>query len=64
MAFREVPVFEVREVLRLWLDGRGLRSIEAVVPPDRKTIRRVVEVAVGLGLDRDGGDGQLDLSRF
>lgn len=59
MAFREVPVFEVREVLRLWLDGRGLRSIEAVVPPDRKTIRRVVEVAVGLGLDRDGGDGQL-----
>lgn len=59
MAFREVPVFEVREVLRLWLDGRGLRSIEAVVAPDRKTIRRMVEVAVGLGLDRDGGDGQL-----
>ena len=28
MAFREVPVFEVREVLRLWLDGEGLRSIE------------------------------------
>ncbi len=59
MAFREVPVFEVREVLRLWLDGRGLRSIESVVAPDRKTIRRMVEVAVGLGLDRDGGDGQL-----
>jgi hypothetical protein len=59
MAFREVPVFEVRELLRLWLDGRGLRSIEAVVPPDRKTIRRVVDVAVGLGLDRAGGDGQL-----
>lgn len=59
MAFREVPVFEVREVLRLWLDGRGLRSIEKVVPPDRKTIRRIVEVSVGLGLDRDGGDGQL-----
>lgn len=60
MAFREVPVFEVREVLRLWLDGRGLRSIAAVTPPDRKTIRRVVEVAVRLGLDRDGGAGQLD----
>src|SRR5690606_24556479 len=38
---------------------RGLRSIEAVVAPDRKTIRRMVEVAVGLGLDRTGGDGQL-----
>lgn len=60
MAFREVPVFEVREVLRLWLDGRGLRSIAAVTPPDRKTICRVVDVAVGLGLDRDGGVGQLD----
>lgn len=60
MAFREVPVFEVREVLRLWMDGRGLRSIAAVVPPDRKTIRRVVDVAVGLGLDRDGDVGQLD----
>lgn len=60
MAFREVPVFEVREVLRLWLDGRGLRSIAAVTSPDRKTIRRVVEVAVGLGLVREGGVGQLD----
>lgn len=60
MAFREVPVFEVREVLRLWMDGRGLRSIAAVTPPDRKTIRRVVDVAVRLGLDRDGDVSQLD----
>lgn len=60
MAFREVPVFEVREVLRLWMDGRGLRSIAAVTPSDRKTIRRMVDVAVGLGLDRDGDVGQLD----
>lgn len=60
MAFREVPVFEVREVMRLWRDGQGLRSIEAITPPDRKTIRRVVDVAVGLGLDRDGDVGQLD----
>ena len=28
MAFREVRVFEVSEVLRLWLRGEGLRSIE------------------------------------
>ncbi|MCZ7535612.1 MAG: hypothetical protein M5T61_06520 [Acidimicrobiia bacterium] len=60
MAFREVPVFEVREVLRLWMDGRGLRSIAAVTRPDRKTVRRVVDVAVGLGLDRGGEVGQLD----
>lgn len=60
MAFREVPVFEVREVLRLWLDGHGLRAIARLVPPDRKTVTKVIEVAVGLGLVRDGGAGQLD----
>lgn len=60
MAFREVPVFEVREVLRLWVEGRSYRAIAELVPPDRKTITRVIEAAVGLGLDRAGGVGQLD----
>ena len=27
MAFREVRVFEVREILRLWLRGKGLPAI-------------------------------------
>ena len=40
MAFREVRVFEVREVLRLWLRGEGLRSIERLAGVDRKTVRR------------------------
>lgn len=53
-------MFEVREVLRLWLDGRSYRGIAGLVRPDRKTVTRVVETAVGLGLDRAGGDGQLD----
>lgn len=53
-------MFEVREVLRLWLDGRSYRSIAGLVRPDRKTVTRVVETAVGLGLDRAGGVGQLD----
>jgi transposase len=59
MAFREVPVFEVREVLRLWLRGEGLRSVERLAGVDRKTVRRYVTVAEGLGLARDGGEGQL-----
>jgi transposase len=59
VAFREVPVFEVREVLRLCLDGRSYRAIAGLVPPDRKTVTRVIETAVGLGLERTGGDGQL-----
>jgi transposase len=59
MAFREVRVFEVREVLRLWLANEGLRSIERLSQLDRKTVRRYVEAAVVLGLDRGGGEGQL-----
>ncbi len=59
MAFREVPVFEVREVLRLWLRGEGLRSVERLAGVDRKTVRRYVTAAEGLGLRRDGGEGQL-----
>ena len=43
MAFREVPMFEVREVLRLWLRGEGFRSIDRLTRVDRKTVRRYVE---------------------
>jgi hypothetical protein len=59
MAFREIPMYEVKEVLRLWLAGYGYRTMEPMVRPDRKTIRRIVETAVEEGLDRAGGDGQL-----
>ncbi len=59
MAFREVRVFEVREVLRLWLLGEGLRAVERLAGVDRKTVRRYVEAAVGAGLVRDGGEAQL-----
>ncbi len=59
MAFREVRVFEVREVLRLWLRGEGFRSVERLAGVDRKTVRRYVSAATALGLVRDGGEGQL-----
>jgi hypothetical protein len=39
MAFREVRVFEIREVLRLWLRGEGLRPIERLAVVDRKSVR-------------------------
>ena len=58
--FREVGVFEVREVLRLWLRGEGIRGVERLGGVDRKTVRRYVDAAVGLGLAREGGEGQLD----
>lgn len=59
MAFREVAVFEVREVLRLRLLGHGLRTIERLGGVDRKTVRRYVEAAEELGLSREGGEEQL-----
>ncbi len=59
MAFREVRVFEVREVLRLWLRGEGLRAISRLAGMDRKTVRRYIDAAEGLGLDRSGDEEQL-----
>ena len=59
MAFREVRVHEIREVLRLWLRGEGFRSMERLARVDRKTVRRYVEAARACGLDQDGGEGQL-----
>ena len=59
MAFREVGVHEIKEVLRLWLRGEGLRSIARLARVDRKTVRRYVEAAAGCGLDRAGGEAQL-----
>ncbi len=53
-------MIEVREVLRAWLDGQGLRRVAELAGVDRKTARRYVEAAQAAGLARDGGVGQLD----
>jgi len=59
VAFREVGVHEIKEVLRLWFRGEGLRSIARLSRVDRKTVRRYVEAARECGLSRAGDDGQL-----
>jgi predicted DNA-binding transcriptional regulator YafY len=40
VVFREVDMVEVRDVLRGWLDGVGLRAVAARAGVDRKTARR------------------------
>jgi transposase len=50
VAFREVDVIEVREVLRGWLDGGGLRTVAERGGVDRKTARRYVHAAQAAGL--------------
>ena len=52
-------MYEVREVLRLWLRGEGLRPVAVLAGVDRKTVRRYVDAAVAAGVVRDGGEGQL-----
>jgi transposase len=55
MGFREVSVVEVREVLRAWLEGAGLRKVAERAGVDRKTARRYVEAAQVAGLVREAG---------
>jgi len=52
VGFREVSVVEVREVLRGWLEGVGLRKVAERAGVDRKTARRYVAAAEASGLTR------------
>jgi len=57
--FREVSIVESREVLRLWLRGRGVRETARLAGVDRKTVRRYVAAAEAAGLDANGDEAQL-----
>jgi transposase len=59
MAFREISVVQIKEVLRLWLKGAGERTIAEAVGIDRKTVRRYLARVQELGLDRAGDDRQI-----
>lgn len=52
-------MIEIVEMLRLWLQGLGLREVARLSGTDRKTVRRYVDRARACGLDRDGGAAQL-----
>ena len=60
MGFREVSVIEVREVLRAWLGGAGLRTVAERAGVDRKTARRYVLAAQEAGLERSAGLAAVD----
>lgn len=51
---------EIKEVLRLWLRGEGVRSVARLARVvDRKTVRRHVAAARSRGLDQAGVRGHL-----
>lgn len=59
MAFREVLVTQVYEVLRAWLGGQGKRPAAARAGVDVKTAQRYIAAAREAGLDRGGDESQL-----
>jgi Mu transposase-like protein len=59
MAFREVLVTEVKEVLRAWLAGAGKRPAAKRAGVNVKTAARYIQAAQAAGLVRDGGESQL-----
>src|SRR6266702_1495712 len=59
MAFREVLVTQVREVLRAWLAGAGKRPAARRAGVDVKTAARYIAAARAAGLARGGDESQL-----
>ena len=57
MAYREVTMLEVKEVLRLWLGGIPKKRIALQLGLDVKTVRRYVAAAWAGGLRREAGTG-------
>ena len=60
MAYRELFVLEIKEVLRLWMHGHGHRTVARMTTVDRKAVRRYIEAAQVLGLSQDEGGRLLD----
>jgi len=60
MAFREVTMLEVKEVLRLWLLGVPKKQIAEQLGFDVKTVRRYLAAAKVHGVEATHGLGALD----
>lgn len=59
MAYREVTMLEVKEVLRLWLKGVPKKRIALQRGLDPKTVRRQIELAHTCGVRRESGEQAL-----
>jgi transposase len=61
MAFREVGMFEVKEVLRLHFDGIPKKAIARAVGVDVKTVRRYIHIAAKQSIGPPIDDDKLSL---
>jgi transposase len=60
VAYRELFVVEIKEVLRRWRRGEGYRTVATATGVDRKTVRRYVEAGRAFGLSREDDGVDLD----
>jgi transposase len=59
MAYREVTMLEVKEVLRLWLKGRPTKAIARTTGLARNTARSYIRAAEACGLHKGLGESAL-----
>lgn len=59
MGYREVSVVQVKEILRLWVRGHGVRAIARLTQTDRKTVGRYIEAARAAALTPEQGEGAI-----
>ena len=64
MAYREVTMLEIKEVVRAWLGGEPKKRIAARVGLDPKTVRGYIKAARSEGLDPAQGPGALTEERL
>jgi len=65
MAYHEVTMIEVKEILRRWLSGHSKRPMARSVGLDRNTVRRYIQVAEQCGLlVADGVDALFSTIEF
>jgi transposase len=64
MAFREVTMLEIKEAVRQWLGGRGVKTVARAMGIDPKTARRYIRAAEDVGIVQTEGIEALDDERF
>jgi len=64
VAYREVGMLEIKEVLRLWLKGTAKKRIARQLGLDPKTVRRYIRVAEQCGLTPSQGVAALSEERL
>src|SRR5436853_2550135 len=53
MAYREVRMVDIDQVVRRWRAGEGIRAIARLTGSDRNTVRRIVRMAEEAGVRGD-----------